>query len=56
MLAAASRAGRPEATTLLTALAELNVRGIPVDWPAVYEERGATHVELPTYAFQRKRY
>ncbi|WP_326597270.1 type I polyketide synthase [Streptomyces sp. NBC_01803] len=56
VLAAASRAGRPEATTLLTALAELNVRGIPVDWPAVYEERGATHVELPTYAFQRKRY
>ncbi|MEV6931030.1 beta-ketoacyl synthase N-terminal-like domain-containing protein, partial [Dactylosporangium sp. NPDC051485] len=50
----ALRADRPETRTLLTALGELFRAGVPVDWtPAV---RGGRAVELPTYAFQRKRF
>ncbi|MFF3554924.1 type I polyketide synthase [Streptomyces tsukubensis] len=44
--------GGPE--RLLTSLAEAHVRGIPVQWSAVLGS-GAT-VELPTYAFQRRRF
>ena len=54
--AATARSGRPEELTLATALAELHVRGVPVEWPALYEGRGSAHVDLPTYAFQRRRY
>ncbi|MBT2229989.1 type I polyketide synthase [Nonomuraea sp. NEAU-A123] len=39
---------------MLTSLAELHVRGVDVDWSAVYP--GARRVDLPTYAFQRERY
>ncbi|MEU1260428.1 type I polyketide synthase [Streptomyces chartreusis] len=60
--AAALRAGRPEAETLLTAVAELFVRGMRTDWAAVTAAADPTdvgvaaRVELPTYAFQRRRY
>ncbi|MEU7560367.1 type I polyketide synthase [Streptomyces eurythermus] len=54
--ASATRKGRAEDLTLLAALAELHVQGLGVDWWAPFEGRGATHVELPTYAFQRERY
>ncbi|MER6016431.1 type I polyketide synthase [Streptomyces bluensis] len=60
--AAALRAGRPEAETLLTAVAGLFVRGMRTDWPAVAAAADPTslgagaRVELPTYAFQRRRY
>jgi acyl transferase domain-containing protein/NADP-dependent 3-hydroxy acid dehydrogenase YdfG len=49
----ALRSGRPEPRTFLAALAELHVRGLPVDWSPVADGR---RVPLPTYAFQRKRY
>jgi acyl transferase domain-containing protein/thioesterase domain-containing protein len=50
------RAKRPEAHTVTRALAELHVHGHAVDWEAVFGGRGARTVELPTYAFQRRRF
>jgi acyl transferase domain-containing protein len=40
----------------LVRLAELHVRGAPVDWNSVFAGSGARRVELPTYAFQRSRH
>ncbi|WP_078894882.1 SDR family NAD(P)-dependent oxidoreductase, partial [Streptomyces sp. NRRL S-1022] len=37
-------------------LAELHVRGVPVDWTGAFPGGTAGRVELPTYAFQRRRY
>nr|BAT51065.1 type I polyketide synthase [Streptomyces sp. MSC090213JE08] len=50
------RAGRSEAQTALTALATAFARGAEIDWTALYGDRPARHVELPTYAFQRTRF
>ncbi|MFC8425646.1 beta-ketoacyl synthase N-terminal-like domain-containing protein, partial [Streptomyces sp. NPDC057236] len=41
---------------LLTSLAELHVRGLAVDWSAVFAGRTPRRVALPTYAFQHKSY
>ncbi|GAA0615091.1 hypothetical protein GCM10010174_36010 [Kutzneria viridogrisea] len=39
---------------LYLSLAELHVRGVGVDWAAIYP--GGRRVDLPTYAFQREHY
>ncbi|MFJ2477547.1 type I polyketide synthase [Streptomyces sp. NPDC087659] len=43
-----------ETTALVGMLAGLWVRGVPVDWPAFFPPTAT--VDLPTYAFQRRRY
>ena len=39
---------------LLASLAEVHVRGVPVDWAAVLP--AGQRVELPTYNFQHRHY
>nr|WP_237280689.1 type I polyketide synthase [Streptomyces caniscabiei] len=56
--------GHHEPTALLTALGELHVRGVGVDWSAVLGTGGSTGqggpedtlADLPTYPFQRTRF
>nr|WP_059006776.1 type I polyketide synthase [Streptomyces specialis] len=52
------RPGRPEDHCATAALARLHIAGAHVDWPRYFAERGstATHVALPTYAFDHKTY
>ncbi|WP_228717938.1 type I polyketide synthase [Kitasatospora acidiphila] len=56
VFAFAARDGEHEPSALLSAVARLHLRGVGVDWPAVFADRGLRRVELPTYAFQRRRY
>ncbi|MEE1824358.1 hypothetical protein PUR61_19580, partial [Streptomyces sp. BE20] len=46
---AALRRDRDEATTLLTAVAELFVHGQPVTWRVLFDGTGARPTDLPTY-------
>ncbi|MTE21455.1 acyltransferase domain-containing protein [Streptomyces sp. TRM43335] len=53
---AALRRDRAEASSLLSALAEVFVRGDAVDWAALFDGTGARTVDLPTYAFDQERH
>ncbi|NEA14505.1 type I polyketide synthase, partial [Streptomyces halstedii] len=50
------RDGRAEPDAVRTALASLHVRGVPVDWSAGWSDTDVRRVDLPTYAFQRRRF
>ncbi|WP_372346843.1 SDR family NAD(P)-dependent oxidoreductase [Streptomyces sp. KL116D] len=50
------RGGRPEPHTAVTAVAHAHVRGVPVDWPALFGGSTAPAADLPTYPFQRRRH
>ncbi|AUG80451.1 hypothetical protein CFP65_5765 [Kitasatospora sp. MMS16-BH015] len=50
------RRDRAEVVTAVGAVAQLHARGVPVDWAAYFAGTGARRIELPTYAFQRRRY
>ncbi|MGW0606198.1 type I polyketide synthase [Streptomyces sp. NPDC002640] len=52
----ALRADRPEAATLVRALARLHTRGVPVDWSAYLAPFGGARIALPTYPFARRRH
>ena len=48
--------GRPEDETLMMALGRLHVSGVPVDWERVFAPHGPRRTDLPTYAFQPRRF
>ncbi|WP_446046761.1 type I polyketide synthase, partial [Streptomyces olivaceus] len=50
------RHGQDDVRSVLSALGQVYVHGVPVDWTGVFAGRGATRVPLPTYAFRRQRY
>ncbi|WP_052441905.1 type I polyketide synthase, partial [Streptacidiphilus anmyonensis] len=50
------RRDRAEAETFTAGLAQLFVRGVRLDWSAVFADTDARRVELPTYAFQYEQY
>ncbi|MGW7426629.1 SDR family NAD(P)-dependent oxidoreductase [Streptomyces sp. NPDC054813] len=47
---------RPDLRSLLTAVARVHTRGVPVDWARFYDGSGARRIPLPTYPFQRRRH
>ncbi|MCR3752121.1 type I polyketide synthase [Lentzea californiensis] len=48
------RGGRSEPHTVVTAVAHAHVRGVPVQWRALFGE--SETADLPTYPFQRRHY
>ncbi|WP_042429513.1 type I polyketide synthase, partial [Streptacidiphilus anmyonensis] len=50
------RRERAEAETFTTAMAQLYVRGLKLDWEAAFADTGARRVDLPTYAFQHENF
>ncbi|RCG13805.1 SDR family NAD(P)-dependent oxidoreductase, partial [Streptomyces reniochalinae] len=51
-----ARKNRDEVQVFVEALGRLHTCGVPVDWTAYFGRAGTTHVDLPTYAFQRELY
>ncbi|MGW7008181.1 SDR family NAD(P)-dependent oxidoreductase, partial [Streptomyces sp. NPDC054933] len=55
-VAGSLRRGEGSVQRFFASLAEAHVRGVPVDWNAVFAGRPRRLVDLPVYAFQRERY
>ncbi|MDT5031000.1 MAG: hypothetical protein QOC94_1171, partial [Actinoplanes sp.] len=53
---ASCRKDRAEVAALTTAIGRLSVAGVTLDWPAFFAGTGARTVDLPTYAFQHRRF
>ncbi|GAB2697715.1 SDR family NAD(P)-dependent oxidoreductase [Kitasatospora kifunensis] len=49
------RRDKEEPLALATALGALQVRGVPIDWERLYGSAAVRRIDLPTYAFQRRR-
>jgi acyl transferase domain-containing protein/NADPH:quinone reductase-like Zn-dependent oxidoreductase/acyl carrier protein len=56
LVAPALRAHRSEPDSLIALLAAAHAHGVEVGWRELFAGRGSRVVELPTYAFQRRRY
>ncbi|QES53621.1 polyketide synthase [Streptomyces venezuelae] len=52
----ALRRDRGECEALAAAVAAVHTRGVRVDWTAYFATTGARRTDLPTYAFQRRRF
>ncbi|MEV6166546.1 type I polyketide synthase [Streptomyces sp. NPDC052052] len=52
----ALRRDRPEGQSLMAAVAQLHTYGAAMDWKTVLDGAPTGHVDLPTYAFQRRRH
>ncbi|MFH8447541.1 SDR family NAD(P)-dependent oxidoreductase, partial [Streptomyces sp. NPDC018026] len=52
----ALRRGQDEERTLLTAIARAHAHGAALDGSALFADRDTRPLDLPTYAFQRRRY
>ncbi|MFC4537126.1 acyltransferase domain-containing protein, partial [Sphaerisporangium dianthi] len=50
------RRGRVEPVSVVSGVGQLHAVGVGVDWSALFAGTGARRVDLPTYAFQHKRY
>ncbi|MFF0457526.1 type I polyketide synthase [Nocardia africana] len=53
---ASAHRGRADAATVTAAVAALFVAGAEVNWAGLYAGTGSRRIDLPTYAFQHKRY
>ncbi|MGW7468521.1 type I polyketide synthase [Streptomyces xantholiticus] len=56
LVAAASRRGVDEVDQFLRLLAAAHCSGVTVDWAPLSPGRPVTHLDLPVYAFQHRRY
>ncbi|GAA3371263.1 hypothetical protein GCM10017744_098300 [Streptomyces antimycoticus] len=56
MFVATLHGEQAEPVAAVAALARLHVRGVPVDWTALLSGSSRPRVDLPTYAFQHRRY
>ncbi|MFF6975953.1 SDR family NAD(P)-dependent oxidoreductase, partial [Streptomyces tsukubensis] len=50
------RDGRGEVDAVRAALASLHLRGVPVDWSTGWRGTAVRRIDLPTYAFRRRRF
>ncbi len=56
MFVATLHGEQPDPVAAVAALARLHVRGVPVDWTALLSGPSRRRVDLPTYAFQHRRF